>query len=160
VTPVESLTAVFREQTGAHFLPPLTSAPVYRPDMSGGADRCLSTLIYSFSCLRIQFILPSLSSSLFAPSSGSYTRILVTSKYIRSSRTSVPVAMGSSISTPTKQRGNSENVRSTQLNESIERFLNCLDIYIGLPRCWYNALLSYVQTRNVNPYSCSSTLSL
>jgi hypothetical protein len=84
----------------------------------------------------------------------------VTSKYIRSSRTSVPVTMGSSISTRTKQRGNSENVRSTQLNESIERFLNCLDIYIGLPRCWYSALLGYVQTDNVNPYSCSSTLFL
>jgi hypothetical protein len=58
VTPVESLTAVFHEQTGPHFLPPLTRRQFYRPDMSGGADRVFHVsrpLFYSFFCPQIQF---------------------------------------------------------------------------------------------------------
>ena len=81
------------------------------------------------------FILPLLSPSLYAPSSASYSRILVTSKCIRWSRTTVPVTMGSSIcssSTRTKQWGNSENVLSTRSNKSVERFLDFpRDLYRG-----------------------------
>ena len=77
------------------------SASVYRPDMSRGADRVFRlltlTVFYSFFCPRIRSIPSSPLSSLYAPFSGSYTRIIVTSKYIRLSRTSVPVMMGPSI---------------------------------------------------------------
>jgi hypothetical protein len=69
----------------------------------------------------------------YVPSSDSSSRILVTYSYIRWSRTLVAVTMGPSnclSSTRTKQRDNSESVRSTRSYESIERFLNCLEIYI------------------------------
>ena len=64
--------------------------------------------------------------------------------------TSEPVTMGSSICSSlnrTKQRGNSESVRLTRANESIERFLNCLEIYIGDPRCWVGTAHSLVTSR-------------
>jgi hypothetical protein len=110
------------------------SAPVYRPDMTAlaliGCSVSLDPYPIAFSAILT--VLPSPSSCLYAPSSGSYTQILVTSNYIRWSRTSVPVTMASSIcssSTRTKQWNNLESVRSTRANESIERFLNCLKIY-------------------------------
>ena len=122
------------------------------PDMSGGTDRV-------FCVARSLFY------SLFFPQD-TFRTVLAPPVCMRLSQflnanprdiqlywvvKDVGVTMGSSIcpsSTRTKQRGNSESVRSTRADESIERFLNCLKICIGVPR-WCGARFSYMSRPTV-----------
>ena len=90
-------------------------------------------------------------------SSDSYTRILVTYNNIRwSSSYDGPVnlfELNSNKATGQFRKCSIDSIlRVDRTFSELSR-----DLY-WVPR-WYNALLSHVQTHNVNPYSCSSTLS-
>ena len=141
MTLVESLTFVF---LWAYFLPPLTSAPVHRPDMSKGADRVFRVSRSSALCPQRIHITLAILLSVCAYLSFPHANPSDIQVYsIRWSRTMVPVTMGSSIcsvqtrTTRTKQWEISGNAPSTRSNKSIERFLICPEIYIGVLRCWY-----------------------